>query len=326
MAAQDLSAGVPAHKHPMASPGYGKRTAPGQRPRTAADFAHLPRREASVAAYLDRLPDGADISVKTLAKVLPDYGQCALGTVLRRLSEAGHLRRGREHITGGGSPRWVTRTYFSRTARGDAWWAAFLAGEQPGDEPAGHATEPTAESATGTAPAREPAPVPAPAPAPVRPPRSRAYGVLAGLGRAEPRMTLSAADCAALEELAGQWLERGADERQLTGALTAGLPPEVHHPAALARRRLTDKLPPEPAPESASASAPASGAPEPAVLRMAECTVCGVPGRPDALPGGLCRDCRGLPPAVPAGPSPAEIRARVDRLRAAARTSERSCT
>ncbi|MGK5448595.1 hypothetical protein [Streptomyces radiopugnans] len=314
----------------MASPGYGKRTAPGQRPRTAADFAHLPRREASVAAYLDRLPDGADISVKTLAKVLPDYGQCALGTVLRRLSEAGHLRRGREHITGGGSPRWVTRTYFSRTARGDAWWAAFLAGEHPGDEPAGHATEPTAGSATeataGSAPAREPAP----SPVSVRPPRSRAYGVLAGLGRAEPRMTLSAADCAALEELAGQWLERGADERQLTGALTAGLPPEVHHPAALARRRLMDKLPPEPAPEPVPGPAPepgpASGSPEPVVLRMAECTVCGVPGRPEALPGGLCRDCRGLPPAAPAGPPPAEVRARVDRLRAAARTSGRSCT
>ncbi|SFL58038.1 hypothetical protein [Streptomyces pini] len=301
---------MPAHKHPMASPGYGKRTAPGQRPRTAADFAHLPRREASVAAYLDRLPDGADISVKTLAKVLPDYGQCALGTVLRRLSEAGHLRRGREHITGGGSPRWVTRTYFSRTARGDAWWAAFLAGEHPEDEPA-----PASVPAAGAVPAHEPAS----APEPVQPPRSRAYGVLAGLGRAEPRMTLSAADCAALEELAGQWLERGADERQLTGALTAGLPPEVHHPAALARRRLTDKLPPEPAPEPASVPGPASGSPGPAVLRMAECTVCGVPGRPEALPGGLCRDCRGLPPAAPAGPEPAEVRAYVDRLRAAAR-------
>ncbi|MFH0243184.1 Uma2 family endonuclease [Streptomyces sp. HK10] len=182
----------------------------------------------------------------------------------------------------------MTRTYFSRTARGDAWWAAFLAGEHPEDEPA-------------TVPA------PAPAPGPVRPPRSRAYGVLAGLGRAEPRMTLSAADCAALEEPAGQWLERGADERQLTGALTAGLPPEVHHPAALARRRLTDRLPPEPAPGPAAAPGPASGPPEPAVLRMAECTVCGVPGRPEAFPGGLCRDCRGLPPAAPAGPPPAEV-------------------
>jgi hypothetical protein len=78
----------------MANPGYGKRSVPGQRPRTNHDFAHLPAREAAIASYLDRLPDGADISVKTLAKVLP-YGQCALGTALNRLQKAGHLRRGR---------------------------------------------------------------------------------------------------------------------------------------------------------------------------------------------------------------------------------------
>lgn len=52
----------------MANPGYGKRDAPDQRPRTNHDFAHLPPREAAVAAYIDRLPGGADISVKTLAK------------------------------------------------------------------------------------------------------------------------------------------------------------------------------------------------------------------------------------------------------------------
>ncbi|WP_051717479.1 hypothetical protein [Streptomyces megasporus] len=187
----------------MASPGYGKRSAPDQRPPRADDFAHLPAREASIAAYLDRLPEGADISVKTLAKGLPDHGQCAVGTVLRRLSEAGHLRHGREQVTGAGGPRWVTRTYFSRTARDDTWWAAFIAGERSGNGPE-----------------------PRPEPAAVRPP---------------------------------------------------------------------------------------------VVLRLVECTVCGTPGRPDALPGGLCRECRGAPPPRPTGPSAARVRARVDRLRAAAR-------
>lgn len=65
MADAKLSAAfLPAHAspHPMANPGYGKRSAPDQRPRTAHDFAHLPPREAAIAAYLDRLPDGADIS------------------------------------------------------------------------------------------------------------------------------------------------------------------------------------------------------------------------------------------------------------------------
>lgn len=116
MAAAQLSAAsLPAHAvptpcphPPMANPGYGKRTAPGQRPRTAHDFAHLPPREAAIAAFIDRLPDGADISVKTLAKTLP-YGQCALRTALNRLQEAGHLRRGRECVTTDlGSSRWIT--------------------------------------------------------------------------------------------------------------------------------------------------------------------------------------------------------------------------
>ncbi|MGG8410031.1 hypothetical protein ACM614_27430, partial [Streptomyces sp. 12297] len=45
----------------------------------------------SVAGYIDRLPDGSDISVKTLAAVLPLWGQCALRTALNRLATAGHL-------------------------------------------------------------------------------------------------------------------------------------------------------------------------------------------------------------------------------------------
>ena len=91
MADANFSAAVPS-AHPMAGPGYGKRTTPGQSPRTNHDFAHLPPREAAIATYLDRLPDGADISVKTLAKQSPD-GQCALGTALNRIQQAGHLSR-----------------------------------------------------------------------------------------------------------------------------------------------------------------------------------------------------------------------------------------
>ncbi len=74
--------------HPRAKPGYGKRSAPGERPRTERGFAHLLPRDAAVAAYIDRLPDGSDVSVKTLAKHLP-YGQCALRTTLNRLQERG---------------------------------------------------------------------------------------------------------------------------------------------------------------------------------------------------------------------------------------------
>ncbi|WP_143688517.1 hypothetical protein [Streptomyces barkulensis] len=119
----------------MAAPGYGKRSAPGQLPRKRSDFEHLPPREASVAAHIDRLPDGAAIDTKTLARELPAYGQQAVRSALNALSRAGHLRRMRETV-GEGRTQWVYRTYFSRTARDDAWWGAFLReGTPPGEAP-----------------------------------------------------------------------------------------------------------------------------------------------------------------------------------------------
>ncbi|WP_244212128.1 MarR family transcriptional regulator, partial [Streptomyces angustmyceticus] len=301
-----------------------------QRPSRPGDFAHLPRREASIAAYLDRLPEGADISVKTLAKVLPDYGQCALRTALRRLSEAGHLRRVTEtHTSDGGSPLWVTRTYFSRTPRDDAWWMALCAGNVPSTDE------------DGAAPHRPPASVPHPpsasAPPPTagpprpegphthdrthdraRRPRSPGYAALAALGRAEPRMTLSADDCASLEAFAEEWLARGATRDQPLSALTPGLPPHIHHPGRLARSRLLAKMPPETA-EPGRAREPSSGP-----LRIMECTVCRTPGRPAALPGGICGPCRGEAPPDDrrrrAGEATAaQVRARVEGLRAVAR-------
>ncbi|WP_405826507.1 hypothetical protein OG241_31210 [Streptomyces sp. NBC_01390] len=259
----------------MANPGYGKRDAPDQRPRTNHDFAHLPPREAAVAAYIDRLPDGADISVKTLAKHTP-YGQCALRTSLNNLQQAGHLRRGREHVTGSGSQLWITRTWFTRTARDDDWWASFTRGDVPADSPEERHRRPT---------------------------RSRAFVLLAALGRTAPALSLSQADCAVLAPLVGEWFERGANEDSVRHALTAGLPTPVHHPAALIRRRLTSKMPPEPA-----AVRPP--------LRMLECAKCGVPGRAEALAGGVCGDCRGE--CAPPRPSSAPVAASAVHAYAAA--------
>lgn len=131
-------------------------------------------------------------------------------------------------------------------------------------------------------------------------------------------MTLSAAECAELEPLAAEWLARVATPAQLVQALTAGLPAEVHCPGALARSRLTAKLPPEPL---AVPATPESAATAP--QRIMECTACARPGRPEALPGGLCRDCRGdvAPDHETAdGLTAARIRDRVARLRIAART------
>ncbi|MET8246048.1 hypothetical protein ABZV31_17470 [Streptomyces sp. NPDC005202] len=248
---------LPAHAspHSMANPGYGKRSAPDQLARSRNDFAHLPPREAAIAAYIDRLPDGADISVKTPAKTLP-YGQCALRTALNHLQRTGHLRRGRERVAANsGGSRWITRSWFSRTARDDDWWAAFTRGD-----------------------VRE-----EPAPGPPRPTRSRAHILLAALGRTAPALSLSQAECVELAPLLTEWFARGATDDAVLHALTSGLPTPVHHPAALVRRRLTDKLPPEPP------------APQPPrrPFRLLECAECGVPGRPEALPGGMCGTCRG---------------------------------
>ncbi|MGW2618561.1 hypothetical protein [Streptomyces sp. NPDC001500] len=263
----------------MANPGYGKRAAADQLPRTKRDFAHLPPREAAIAAYIDRLPDGTDISVKSLAKQLP-YGQCALRTALNRIQRAGHLRRGRERLkTASGEFRWITRTWFTRTARDDGWWASFTRGDVPEPE--------------------QP-------PDPARTTRTRAHILLAALGRTTPALSLSSADCARLAPLMEEWFARGATEETLLAALTAGLPTPVHSPAALLNRRLTDKIPPP---------APAPPAPR----RRLECTECGVPGHPEALPGGVCRGCRGEhAPLHPRAPLPAAaVRARAAGIRAA---------
>jgi hypothetical protein len=71
----------------------------------------------------------------------------------------------------------------------------------------------------------------------------------------------------------------------------------LRHIAGLGRRGraivLTDKLPPESLP------------PEPPrhPFRLLECAECGIPGRPEALPGGLCGACRDeRAPARPKAP------------------------
>ncbi|MEU1287084.1 hypothetical protein [Kitasatospora sp. NPDC005856] len=269
----------------MAAPGYGKQSAPEQLPRSARDFAHLPAREAYLASLIDHLPDGAAMDVKTLAALQPHYGQMACRTALNRLSTAGHLRRVRERIDSKDC-RWVFHTYFSRTPRSDAWWTRLLM---------------TGEASTPSAPdppderTRNRTPLP-----------SAAYAALAGLGLADPRLALSAADCAALEPLAAEWFTRGTTPALFTAALTGGLPPDVHSPAAFTRRRLLDKLPPERHPQP------------PQAARVIECTACRTPCRTQALLGGLCRTCRDGTPITPSPRRhlpPAAVHAHAARVR-----------
>ncbi|MCX5412323.1 MarR family transcriptional regulator [Streptomyces sp. NBC_00059] len=350
------AASTPALSRPytMAKPGYGKRSMPDQLPRKADDFALLPARERYVAGFIDHLPDGASMDVKSLAKQLPLYGQQAVGSALKALATAGHLRRVRCLVGELGQVRWVSRTFWSRTARDNEWWAATevtpaaapTAPEAEHTAPATAAPEPAAPAPadplpaapsppapTGdvpapalTAPSAEPVAPPAPAVSPVVPQQrvtpapaghSPAYLALARLGRIDSRLTLSAADCAALESQAAGWLARGVDTDYLTQALVAGLPARVESPVGLVRRRLTDKIPPY---VPAAPAPPAPGAPVHRV--MLECTGCGAPGRAEALVDGLCRSCRppargdAVAPGLPVGrPSEQEVRTLAAGLR-----------
>ncbi|MFD8464283.1 MarR family transcriptional regulator [Streptomyces cyaneofuscatus] len=346
----------------MAKPGYGKRTAPNQRPRTPDDFSLLPVRERYVAAYVDHLPEGAAMSVKELAKQLPLYGQQAISSALTALSVAGHLRRVRCAVGAGDETWWVFRTFWSRTAHDNEWWTTYLTTENtkktaapdsappppwvPDEEPPPPAPEEprTEQGAESTAVPQQrppvqapdaetapPAPDTAPDMAPDTPPRSEAgpspaYLALARLGHEDRRLPLSAGDCAALEPLAAEWLARGVSVDYLISALTAGLPAQVDSPLGFIRKRLTDKIPPRiPTAGSDSPGAPGSA---PARRILMECTDCGRPGQPEALPDGLCRPCRTThqPNTDNTGQAPvdpteaADIEARMANLRDLLRT------
>ncbi|MFH8474701.1 MarR family transcriptional regulator [Streptomyces sp. NPDC018000] len=299
MAVSNLSpaprASASSRSHPKAKPGYGKRSVPKQRPSREGDFALLPERERHIAGYVDALPEGAAMDIKSLARSQPLYGQMAVGSALRALGVAGHLRHVRCLSGEGGQVRWVTRTFWSRTARDNEWWDAFLAAEE--------------RRPISGADASAEAPVPAPASVPPHPPvtmvpqqrtaepesrpgpvadrqPSPAFLALAHLGRTDSRLALSAADCAALEQAAAEWFARGVDADYLTRALTAGLPASVDLPFGLVRRRLRDKLPP------LLPATPPSTPGTPVHRLMLECIECGVPGRPEAFRDGLCRPCR----------------------------------
>ncbi|MFJ5847170.1 MarR family transcriptional regulator [Streptomyces sp. NPDC092903] len=332
MATQNFSPALPTPPvpapalYPKASPGYGKRSVPDQRPPRTDDFAFLPERERYIAGYVDQLPEGSAMNIKSLAKCQPLYGQMAVGSALRALGVAGHLRQARCAVGDGDNVRWVTRTFWSRVARDNEWWNTFLTAEaghrlhQP--QPAPAAPPPPWVPAEPAAPATPEAPAPAPAlpqqrTAPADP--SPAYLALARLGPADRRLGLSEEDCRELEESAAEWFARGVDADYLIHAVTAGLPATVDSPLGFVRKRLVTKLPPH-----RPAAAPPAPQGDTSVPRlMIECTDCGAPGKAEAFRDGLCGPCREpAHPASAADPASAEepgierdIQAHVKRLR-----------
>ncbi|KUO20353.1 helix-turn-helix domain-containing protein [Streptomyces dysideae] len=229
-----------------------------------------------LGVYIQSLPAGARVDIKTLAARFPE-GTTRIAAALRELETHGYLRRQRERIPSG---RIITRT---------------ISCNQPGRHQAddnGPVRPPHAPRRKRTPSPRKPLPaVPQPAyPAPTL--LQTATGLLADLRRHDPHLLLSACDTAHLAPGVAAWLERDVSPTAVRHALTSDLPPErLRRPAALLAHRLTAQLPPPP-----PFRAPA--APLPAVRHPFQtCDGCDRPFRAPAP--GRCRDCR-MPDPVPA--------------------------
>ncbi|WUF66561.1 helix-turn-helix domain-containing protein [Streptomyces decoyicus] len=258
-----------------------------------------------LAAYIQSLPEGAPVDIRTLAKRFPE-GRERIAAALRELEAYGYLERVRRRTDDG---RMVTVTISynnpaatrARRAREDAAQTKRrTAVELPPAAPApAPAPLPAPPSAPSPAPAlepphgrTEPAPPPrrrpAPQPSQLPEPATRehhtpAAALLANLRRDDPRLLLSVRDIHRLTPPVAAWLERGASPDAVRSALTTGLPPTLRHPAALLAHRLAELLPP-PLP----AATPSTPTAPPAPLQT--CDGCERAFR--APVPGRCRDCR----------------------------------
>ncbi|MFC7012627.1 hypothetical protein ACFQMH_13065 [Streptomyces viridiviolaceus] len=271
----------------MAKTGYGKRPAGDEDPHADPDFAHLLPRDAEVAVFIDHLDTGHAMGHKVLAAEHPRYGQQAMRTSLSRITEAGHLRWIKEHITvEDGTMRWVTRTYWSRTRRSREWWAQFARERHGKDVTRDHQPglariEEMVAAAVPVPAAPEPEPRPKIQPEPRPESVGAAYRALTALRAADARMPLTEGDCRSLAPLAEQWLSRGATPNDITRALTEGLPPTVSNPGGLARRRLESKMPPQ------------KTEPRAKVTRVImACATCDQDERTVKIDRGICENCR----------------------------------
>ncbi|MGR4884618.1 helix-turn-helix domain-containing protein [Streptomyces sp. LARHCF249] len=245
-----------------------------------------------IALYIQSLPAGSPIGVKTLAG-LSTEGEIRVASALRELEEHGYLQRRRERLATG---QMVTRTY-SYNSPGAALRQPPL--PPPPDEKPVRRPEPLPEAKPEPLP--EPKPVPAPAPEPVAEPapvlapvpapeaagpaapvRQEAVDLLARLRSEDPRLLLADRDVRKLAPGVSAWLERGASPEAVRHVLAADLPADLRHSAALIAYRLRTQLPPHlPA---ARAARPARR-PDP----LQNCDGCERAFR--APEPGRCRDC-----------------------------------
>ncbi|MEV7138533.1 helix-turn-helix domain-containing protein [Streptomyces tauricus] len=265
-----------------------------------------------LAVYIQSLPSGARVDIKTLTARFPE-GSTRIAAALRELEAHGYLRRERHRIPGG---RIVTRTIScNQPGHHGGGQGVTESDSRPAPVPPESPESPEgpespvrhAESSERAAPdgseqpkkrapgaPRKPLPVvPRPAyPAPAL--LQAATDLLAGLRRHDPSLLLSACDTAHLAPGVAAWLERDVSPTAVRHALISDLPPEgLRRPAALLAHRLIAQLPP-PAPIRPSA-------PQPPAARRYPLHNCDGCDRAFRTPEpGRCRDCRVTEP-TPAG-------------------------
>ncbi|MGW1881176.1 helix-turn-helix domain-containing protein [Streptomyces sp. NPDC001970] len=223
-----------------------------------------------LAVHIQSLKAGAEVTIKCFAARFPE-SEARIADAMRELEAAGYLARPCERLANG---RLVTRV---------------VSYNRPGASPAPHPPEPMPEREPKPKPASEPEPEPAPrgAPPPLPAPqsddparRATATALLTDLRRDHPRLLLAEQDVRRLAPAVEAWLDRDTTPDAVRRALTANLPPDLHHPAGLLAHRLTALLPP-PLP-----STPPTARPDP----LQTCDRCDRAFR--APEAGHCRDCR----------------------------------
>ncbi|MGY0059443.1 helix-turn-helix domain-containing protein [Streptomyces sp. LZ34] len=248
-----------------------------------------------LGAHIQSLPDGAAVDIRTLAGKFAE-GRDRVAAALRELEGHGYIKRVRERTPEG---RIVTRTLSYNVPQATrAHRAAEPVTEPVAARPAPPAPQrvvrppaatpppPSSDTTPTPPPARSTRPAPPPLPEPTAPTPQHhrsAAALLAELRRDDARLLLSERDVRRLAPGVAAWLERGTAPDAVRRALTASLPPDLRHPAALLAHRLTALLPP---PLPAAQPTPRPGP----VVPLQNCDGCDRAFR--APRPGRCRDCR----------------------------------
>ena len=215
-----------------------------------------------LAVYIQSLPAGARVDIRTLAARFPE-GTTRIAAALRELETHGYLRRTRERT---GNGRIVTRT---------------VSCNQPGHARGAHTQHPRSTPRPNKTTPKPLPPVPTPSyPSPTL--IRQATDLLADLHRQDRRLLLSERDAAHLAPGVAAWLEREVTPTAVREALTADLPREpLCRPASLRAHRRTPHRPPPP---------PFRTPPPPPQHPLRNCDGCDRAFR--APEPGHCRDCR----------------------------------